>query len=124
MIRQRPRNFSISFAFTGEPFTPGITSGRLVFTGLTLQSLNILTVTIDFGLVAIDLLLLLIVCILVTLQLITNQCTGAETQRTADQSASCGTPYGRADDAAGGSAAQGADTGAFLACAEGTAGAT
>jgi hypothetical protein len=39
---------------------------------LTLQALNVLTVTIDFSLVTIDLLLLLIVSILVALQLITN----------------------------------------------------
>jgi hypothetical protein len=38
-----------------------------------LQPLNLLTVAIDFRLVAIELLLLLVVGVLVTLQLIANQ---------------------------------------------------
>ena len=71
------RNFSTSFEPIVEAFAAGKTAGRLVFTLLPLQPLDVLAVTIDFGLVAIDLLLLAVISVLLTLQLVADQRAGA-----------------------------------------------
>ena len=65
-------NFSMRLRFTGDCPTALIRVGSLVFTCLPLQALNVLAVTIGFGLVAVDLLLLLVIGILLTLQLIAD----------------------------------------------------
>lgn len=53
------------------------TAGRLVFGALALQTLNVLALALELGLIAIDLLLLLVVGVLVALQLVADQCAGA-----------------------------------------------
>ena len=62
----------MSPAFAGNFIVASITTGKLVFTGLPLESLDVLSAAIDLGLIAVDLLLLLIVGDLMTLQLIAN----------------------------------------------------
>src|SRR5258708_20043177 len=63
--------FSVVIEFIFDP--PGRQNQKLIFAALALQPLNILLVAVDLGLVAIDLLLLLVVGDLMPLQLIADQ---------------------------------------------------
>jgi hypothetical protein len=64
------------------------TSRHSVFSLLPLQPLDILAGTVDFSLIAVNLLLLLVIGDFVTLQLIADQCSRAQTETTADSSSS------------------------------------
>ena len=66
-----PHEFFGRIEFISDP--PGRQNQKLIFTALALQPLNILLVAVDLGLIAIDLLLLLVVGDLMTLQLVANQ---------------------------------------------------
>ena len=101
----------------------GARSGRtdLIF-GLT-QPLTFLTIAFDFPLVLLDLLLILLVLrLFLTLHVISNERAGTQTQSPADSSASSGMPYGRANDAAGGRAADSANARSFFSRGHGSAG--
>jgi hypothetical protein len=84
--------------------------------------LEILPVAIDLRLVPIDLLLLLVLRIFMSLQLVADQRTSAQTEGTADKSTGCRMVYRCANNAAGGSAAESADTRALLSGTERAAG--
>jgi hypothetical protein len=71
------RNFLLSFAFMRPSCAVAGTAGSLVFGALALQALNVLALAIEIGLIAVDLLLLLVVGVLMALQLVTDQCPGA-----------------------------------------------
>jgi hypothetical protein len=77
--------------------------------------------TIQFGLIGVDLALLLRLGVVLALKLITDQGAGAETQYAADRCASSGTTHGSADDAARRGASQRADSRAFFTSCEGAA---
>jgi hypothetical protein len=64
---------------------------------LAAQALNFLAVAIYLNLVALYLLLLAVICILLPLQLIPDQCPGAESKAAADGRARSRMPYRRAD---------------------------
>jgi hypothetical protein len=65
----------------------------LIFSTLALQALNVLALAIKLGLIAVDLLLLLVVSVLVALQLVTDQGAGAQTESAADCRAGCGVAH-------------------------------
>ena len=71
------RNFSTRFNPRVKAFAAGKTAGRLVFSSLALQPLNVLALAIELGLIAVDLLLLSVVGVLLALQLVADQCPGA-----------------------------------------------
>src|SRR5207244_9825935 len=100
--------------FTG---VGSINAARSVFTLLTLQALDVLTVALDFGLVPVDLLLLPIIGVLMALQLVADQGASTESQTTADGGSSSGMAAGSTDESARGCAAESANTTALLACA-------
>src|SRR4029434_7469197 len=58
---------------------------RLVFTLLTLQPFDFLAAAIDLSLIPANLLLLLIIGVLLSLQLVANQSTGAEPKAAANR---------------------------------------
>lgn len=60
-------------------YLSAIDSGGLVLIALTLQTLNALAIAIDFGLISLNLLLLLVIGDLVALQLVSHQRAGAKT---------------------------------------------
>jgi len=91
---------------------------------LALHTLDLLALTLDFGLVAIDLLLLLIVGVLLALQLVADQGTGAQSESPADESTGPWMMYRCANNTAGGGPSNGPDTSSLLSGTEGTAGAT
>jgi hypothetical protein len=72
---------------TGVVYTPpsfceylsAIDIGGLILIALTLQTLNALAIAIDFGLISLNLLLLLVIGDLVALQLVSHQRAGAKT---------------------------------------------
>jgi hypothetical protein len=66
---------------------------------LPLEPLDVLALAIELHLIAIDLLLLAVIGYLVALQLITDQCAGAQTERTTDGSARARVTDRGADDA-------------------------
>ena len=91
---------------------------------MALQTLDVLTVSLNLGLISVDLLLLLVAGDLMTLQLVADQRTGAKSQRAADEGAGrrmvdCGT-----DNTAGRSAAKSANARALFPGAERATGAT
>src|SRR5581483_4070281 len=96
---------------------------RLIFR-VALQALDVLAIAVDFGLVAVDLLLLLIVGDLVSLQLIADQSARAQAERAADRRARARMTHRRADNAARRRAAQRADARALLARRQRSPGAT
>ena len=91
---------------------------------LALYALDVLTLAREFGLISIDLLLLLGVDIFMALQLVADQSAGAETKGAADKSAGRGPLDRGANDTSGGCAAEGTDTRALFSGAESAAGAT
>src|SRR5205809_5183764 len=100
--------------FTG---VGSINAARSVFTLLTLQALDVLTVALDFGLVPVDLLLLPIIGVLMVLQLVADEGASTESQTTADGGSSSGMADGSTDESVRGCAAESANTSALLACA-------
>ena len=82
--------------------------------GLTSQSLNFLTVAVDFGLVSLNLLILPEILIFMSLQLVTDECARTEAQSSADRCPCPRVADGGADQSARGGAAQRADSGAFF----------
>lgn len=102
---------------------PSVLSLQLVFIRLALHALYISLVTLDLGLIPVDLLLLLVIGVFVALQLVADQSTRAKTQGTANggsgpRTANCG-----ADKTAGCSATEGAYTCSLFSCRELAAGA-
>jgi hypothetical protein len=87
----------------------------LIFTALALQPLNLLAVAIDLVLVTIDLLLLLIVGVLLALQLVTDQRTGAQSESAADRRSGTRMTDRRADEATSRRAAERTNSGALFA---------
>jgi len=69
----------------------------LVLASLTPESLQLLALSVDFRLITTDLVVLLGVPVVLTLQLIANQCTSAQAQTTADRRADARMADGAAD---------------------------
>ena len=99
-------------------------SRHSVFSLLSLQPLDVLAGTVDLSLIAVNLLLLLVIGDFVTLQLIADQCSRAETETASDSRSSSRITDGGADTATRRRATEGAYAGAFLACGQRSTGAT
>jgi hypothetical protein len=82
---------------------------------LSLEAVEILAGTIDLSLIPVNLLLLLVIGVLMTLQLVANQCPRTKPETTADSRPNPRTTDGSAYQATRRRAAEGANAGAFLA---------
>jgi hypothetical protein len=97
----------------------------LIFISLTFQPLNSLAVSNDFSLISLNLLLLLVIGVLLTLQLVSHQRAGAETEGSADCCSGTRMANSGADDPPCRGAAKRSDSSPLFTCgqrATGTAG--
>src|SRR6266403_276556 len=88
--------------------------GKLIFAALALLPLDLLAVAIDVGLIAVDLLLLLVIGILLALHLIADQSACAQAEGSSHSGTGTRMTYCRPDEAARRRSAQSADSCAFL----------
>ena len=86
----------------------------LIFAALLLEAFQLTALSIEFGLIGVDLALLLRLPDLLPLELIADQRTSAETQGSPDCSARSRMANSGSDQAAGSGAAQSADSRAFF----------
>src|SRR5262249_5127444 len=91
---------------------------ELIFTLLTLQPFDFLAAAVYLSLIPIYLLLLLIVGVLLSLELVADQGTGAKPKATANGCAYAGMTYRSADQTTRRRPAGGADAGTFLRCGQ------
>jgi hypothetical protein len=87
--------------------------GRLIL-ALFFDPLEISPLPFKLSLVRVDLPLLLGLFLFLSLQLVSDQGAGSQSERAADGGSRAGRAHGRADDASYGGTAQRADSGAFL----------
>jgi hypothetical protein len=96
----------------------------LVLSFLPAELLEFSPLAIEFGLIAVDLTLLLCLSVLLPLELISDQCPGAEPEQATDRSSCAGMTRCGADNSAGCGATQRADSGALFPGREAASGAT
>ena len=94
---------------------------RLILFLLRLQPFDVLAASVDLVLVTLNLLLLAVVGVFLSLQLVADQCAGAESEAAADCRARSRMPHRRADESASRRPAEDADAGAFFSCTQRTA---
>jgi hypothetical protein len=92
--------------------------GCLVLISLAFEPLDSLPVPSDFSLISLNLLLLLVIGDLLTLQLVSHQRAGAETEGSADCCSSTWMAHGGADKPACRGTAQRSDTSPFFTCGQ------
>jgi hypothetical protein len=96
--------------------------GYLVLISLAFHPLNSLPVSSDLSLISLNLLLLLIIGDLLTLQLVSHQRAGAETEGTTDCCSGTWMPNSGADKAACRGTAQCSDPSPLFTCGQGATG--
>src|SRR5687768_5827009 len=93
--------------------------GYLIFISLAFQSLNSLPVSGDFSLVSLNLLLLLVIGDLLTLQLVSHQRAGAQAEGSADCCSGTRMANSGADDPPCRGAAKRSDSSPLFTCGQG-----